>query len=392
MGIIPLLDAMKTALALLALVAVSTCSVDAHSIPLYKRTVSSYLSQATHLARKYGVPAPAGGDIIDIKNYMDAQYYGPITIGTPAQEFNVVFDTGSSNLWVPSVQCSFLNIACKRHNKYDSTKSSSYVKNGTDFAIRYGSGSLSGFVSQDLVTVGTATSKDQLFAEALKEPGMAFVMAKFDGIMGMGWPKISVNGITPVFQSLFAQGELEKNLFSFWLNRDATGAIGGQLDLGEINPAHYTGDLTYEPLTAETYWQISMGAVSYDGKDTETCSGKCPAIVDSGTSLIAAPTAAAKKLNTLIGGTPSANGAYVVDCTKVADLKDISFTIGGKQYPLSGSDYVLKVTTMGQTVCMSGFMGMDIHDGLWILGDVFMGRYFTVFDVENAQIGFAAAK
>merc|ERR1711970_1024285 len=213
MGIIPLLDTMKTALALLALVAVSTCSVDAHSIPLYKRTVSSYLSQATHLARKYGVPAPAGGDIIDIKNYMDAQYYGPITIGTPAQEFNVVFDTGSSNLWVPSVQCSFLNIACKRHNKYDSTKSSSYVKNGTDFAIRYGSGSLSGFVSQDLVTVGTATSKDQLFAEALKEPGMAFVMAKFDGIMGMGWPKISVNGITPVFQSLFAQGELEKNLF-----------------------------------------------------------------------------------------------------------------------------------------------------------------------------------
>lgn len=72
---------------------------------------------------------------------------------------------------MPSKKCKWTDVACLLHHKYDSAKSSTYKKNGTDLEIRYGSGSMKGFLSTDVIGVGSVSVEDQTFGEATSEPG-----------------------------------------------------------------------------------------------------------------------------------------------------------------------------------------------------------------------------
>lgn len=251
-------------------------------------------------------------DIIRLKNYMNAQYYGEIGIGSPPQKFTVIFDTGSSNLWVPSAKCYF-SVACFFHSKYKSSKSSTYTKNGQSAAIQYGTGAIAGFLSQDYLTVGDLVVKDQVFIEATREPGVTFLVAKFDGILGLGFKEISVDKVIPVWYNMVDQGLIKDPVFSFWLNRNSKDGDGGEIVFGGSDPKHYKGEHTYAPVTLKGYWQFDMSDVLVGGKKTGFCSPRCAAIADSGTSLIAGPTAVITEINQKIG----AAGVVSQECKAV---------------------------------------------------------------------------
>lgn len=437
------------------------------------------------------VGAPEDVDILELKNYMNAQYFGEIGIGTPSQKFTVIFDTGSSNLWVPSAKCYF-SVACYMHSKYKSSHSSTYKKNGKAADIHYGTGAISGFFSEDNVKVGSLVIKDQEFIEATREPSITFLEAKFDGILGLGFEEISVGKAVPVWYNMVNQGLISEPVFSFWFNRNAVDEEGGEIVFGGADPNHFVGQHTFVPVTQKGYWQFDMGDVLVGGESTGFCSSGCAAIADSGTSLLAGPTTVITEINHAIGASgvisqecktvvdqygkmiiemllaqtkpqkicaqiglcffdgthgvsmgiasvvnknassvamcaacemavvwmqnklhqnmteerilnyvnqlcerlPSPMGESAVECSSLSSMPSVSFTIGDKQFDLQPEEYVLKVGDGAAAQCISGFTAIDIappRGPLWILGDVFMGRYHTIFDYGNLQVGFAEA-
>ncbi|CAH0559169.1 unnamed protein product [Brassicogethes aeneus] len=334
----------------------------------------------------------SGSGVEPLTNYIDAQYFGEISIGTPAQNFTVIFDTGSSNLWVPSVKCPSSNVACMLHNKYDSDKSSTYKADGRSFAIEYGTGSMAGFLSTDTITIAGLTAKGQAFAEAITQPGSTFIAGKFDGILGMGYASNSIDEVAPVFDNMVAQGSVDEPVFSFYLNRDSDDELGGELILGGTDPAHYEGEITWVDVTKKSYWQFTVEGMSIDGQSLSVCNGGCQVIADTGTSLITGPYRDIGQINDAIGAELTFSGEAFVDCASIPDLPNINWVINGKNFTLEGKDYIVKIEDEGETVCMSGFQGLDINDGLWILGDVFLGKFYSIYDLGNDRVGFAVSK
>lgn len=331
---------------------------------------------------------------LPLTNYMNAQYFGEIGLGTPPQPFTVVMDTGSANLWVPSTHCS--SIACYLHNRFDSTKSASFKANGTKFAIQYGTGSLEGIVSYDTLSIGDLEVRNQGFGESVKEPGFTFAVGRFDGILGLGYDTISVQRVVPPFYSMVAQSLLLKKLFAVYLGTQGQdGQVGGQITFGGLDSDHYTGDVKYAPVIRRGYWEVELQAVYIDGVGTNFTTKR--AAIDTGSSLFALPQHEADVINERIGGKKSFSGQYAIDCGTLESLPNIELQFNKNKFVLNPSDYVLRVKTPfgSQEQCISGFMGLDIPPPagpLWIVGDVFLRKFYTVYDLENNRVGFAIAK
>uniref|UniRef100_A0A8C3BTI0 pepsin A n=1 Tax=Cairina moschata TaxID=8855 RepID=A0A8C3BTI0_CAIMO len=313
-----------------------------------------------------------------LANYMDVSYVGTISIGTPPQEFSVIFDTGSANLWVPSVYCSSRACGESNHRRFNPARSSTYRGTTTSVAAWYGTGSMVGVLGYDTVTVGNIQVPNQVFGLSQTEPGSFLTHAPFDGFLGLAFPSISSSGATPIFDNMMSQGLVSQDLFSIYLTPNKQN--GSFVLFGGIDDTYFTGNLSWIPLTAQSYWQIKVDRyITMYGRPI-ACPYGCQAIVDSGTSLLAGPSHSR--------AVPSPQ--FLVSCSFIRLLPDIVFVIAGTQFPLPPQAYILQEDGS----CMSGFEGYALPTAtgeLWILGDVFLRRYYSVFDRANGMVGLAPA-
>jgi len=107
--------------------------------------------------------------------------------------------------------------------------------------------------------------------------------------------------------------------------------------------------------------------------------------------LLTGPSQVIERIQNAIGAFSYVDGEYIVYCDEETSFPDVDLVINGKTYTLKGDDYIIRETE-DASVCLSGFMGLDVNPGdgpLWILGDVFIGKYYTEFDLGNDRVGFA---
>jgi len=374
-----------------------------HKVPLLKldqtmriRTLrwqnrTSVFSRARFInaaAKQAHAGAPRDGTV-SLNNLMDVQYYGPIQLGDPPQTFQVCFDTGSSNLWVPSASCPDSNEACQTHNSYNSKKSQSYVKDGRDFHIEYGSGKMSGYVSQDTLRIAGITAENVSFSEALVEPGTDFVYAEFDGILGLGFPELSVLGLQKsLFEHVFKV--TERKMFAFWIGLKKNTHLGGVLMLGGYDSSFIEGPVVWVPITEQGYWQFDLKSVAL-GSAVHHLHHGTSAIADTGTSLIYGPIREVEMIAESMGfDGANSFGEYITSCDNVDAYPPLSFGLAGHTFTIESEDYFMD---LGKNECMLGLMGdpeLTVYKQ-WIMGDVFLAKYVSIYDVENARLGLGAA-
>jgi cathepsin D len=360
-----------------------------------RRSMTARWAKLQAKSEKLGAPLP----IVEIKDFQDSEYYGPVSIGTPEQTFTAIYDTGSSNLWVPSKKCT-LSKACQSHNKYDSTASSSSEPDGRQLVLPYGSGICFGLLTREMVHVGGVELGNTTFGEITFEPGEIWVESPFDGILGLGYPQIAMppdseNPVLPPFDVMIQRELLDLNVFAFYLNTCPQGqemCEGGSLTLGGVDETRYTGDFTYVPNTFYQellgYWLVKSTNFEVAGESLSCTTPLigCPMVVDTGTSIITVPPLQWDKIHTAIGDVEA-------DCSNIDALPTLQFTFGGKTFPLEPEFYVLRGATVnGDDECQLGIQGMSIGiPGIWILGDPFLRKYYTVFDRDQDRVGFALA-
>ena len=401
------------------------------SCPLVTEAVHRVRLQAHHQGKgMHFVKTPGRGKqaTVVLKDWENSMYFGTVQVGSPGQQFNVLFDTGSSNTWIFGTECG--TPTCLNHHRFDASRSTTYDgSDGTAIRVRYGSGDIHSRLCKDVFSVGNGDGGElkvrQTFGQVYAESGRAFSVAKIDGIVGLAFPAMSPTGANPLFDSMMEQHVVEQAVFSIYLSRTGGPGAGGAGGNGEVSTADWDvgkssilfggiderlfhKPLEYVPLRTESYWELALDKIAIVGgggaeQDTGLCNaneGGCKVAIDSGTSMITGPRESVSSLWRSIG--------VRRDCTNVKKLPSVVFYVsGGGPAPrkstklvLDPADYLLQAVDWEDGAapsvhCQLAIMPLDVprpRGPIWVLGDAFLRSYYTVYDRGNSRVGFAKAK
>merc|ERR1719453_258302 len=331
-----------------------------------------------------------------------SEYYGKISVGNPPQEFLVVFDTGSGNLLLPGKECT--DEACTSHKRFDSAVSkhstqiafadqpNKPVDKGGDrdvVTITFGTGEMSGVFVQDKICIGSICTHGN-FVSATEESDEPFSLVPFDGIFGLALAQMSEGQGFNIMDCMVRDKVLKSNIFSVFFGTGDNEE--SEITFGEYKRSRMATELFYAPVSTPGYWQVEMEDIAIGNKRQTLCGVKdsskagvprCQVAVDTGTSLLAGPT---DIINALIDRLAVAD-----DCANYKKLPDLGFIVEGHILNLKPEDYVDK----SQDGCSVALMTLDIpppKGPLFIFGDPFLRKFYTVYDREGLRVGFALAK
>jgi len=392
-----------TALVALLAAAIAITTTDAipvsssQSIPLVKHDLPSSLTwnqrRAIHLGHallKFSngtnslIKHTASTRVTD--EGLEIGYFGPITIGS--QVFEVVYDTGSSDLWVPGQNCQ--SPACNVHKKFDPKKSKTFVDLKKPFDISYGLGEVTGDTAKDSVSFAGLPVKGQIFG-LTKTETPNFQVHKPDGIMGMAFDNLSdQKGLTP-FSNLVKQGIVKNPFFSFHLARVKNGGKDdSELTLGGVDTSKFTGKIVFNKVISnDGFWHIGLQGAAVNGKKLSLL-GK-DAVIDTGTTLLIIPAADAVAIHKNIPGAKLVNNNFVVPCNTKAV---VSLKFNGVDYKINPTDIAFE--PIGQNnLCISGIAAGDPlgpGSNTWLVGDTFLKNVYSVYNIKKREVGFAPTK
>ncbi|GAA5827279.1 hypothetical protein JCM11251_001203 [Rhodosporidiobolus azoricus] len=376
---------------------------NAHSA-IQRRDADSYWRKAAHMRGKYGKKTSSSSsstegnqrrqNSIDMTSYQDSEWYGEIDVGTPPTAFSVVLDTGSADLILAEPNCN----GCQADTPgYDPTSSSTSGVQEASFQIQYGSGSGSGELVQDVVSIANYTQPDQIFAACSTLDNI--VDGEISGILGLGWTSLAASKAVPLVESLAHNGTLPEQVFGFafethtFTTASANTAPGGTLTIGGVDTTAFSGEINWINIAEpHTYWSIPLEGMTVGGRDLGISDNSV--VIDTGTTLIGMPTSAVESIYSAIPNSQAINlqgeaGYYAFPCDQSVN---VTLQFGGVQYPIDPEQFNAGAVDRFGRLCLGAVFALETESDAVsiIVGDAFLTGVYNAYRLsEPAAVGFA---